>query len=237
MGYYGGQRNRSMEVVGTDPWGRQLVAVGAPRPVGNNAVQAYMPPGQMTPAQAQAILAQFGVNPGNGQNYLPMMPPSQLQAPQGPAPNPSWRDGEVAPGVQTTQEGMVPLPLVPQQNGGIFTGPGGTPANVTQIIFQGSLQKPYRAERLLVQVARIGSAATAGLFLQAQIFVGTDLQQGDILPIYLEPLGGATAFGTRLTLMQAPPGVLIRLICSLTGALTTTDTFAVNMQFLGRIIH
>ncbi len=232
MGYYGGNRNRQMAVVGVDAWGRPVI--GQPRPVGTPSLfHPPPPPAQgMTQAQAQAALAQYGYGPAQNQNWLPV-----LGAPQGPAPSPSWRDGEVAPGVQTTQEGMVPLPLVPQANGGIFTGPGGTPANVTQIIFQGSLQKPYRAERLLVQVARIGSAATAGLFLQAQIFVGTDLQQGDILPIYLEPLGGATAFGTRLTLMQAPPGVLIRLICSLTGALTTTDTFAVNMQFLGRIIH
>ncbi len=224
-------RQRRFDVVGWDAYGRPMV--GAPVRV-NPGVGPVVGPVQDPNAAAEALrLLQHGYMPNPaqmqaaqdaaGQNYLPLVSPS------GPAPVPSWRGGQIAPGVNTVDEGMVALPLVPQQNAGQFT------STVTQIIFQGQLQKPYRAERLLVDVVKTGTTAVGKV--QGQIFVGTDLQQGDILPIFLESLGAPGSFGTRLTLQQAPPGVLIRIIASLTLPLTSPDTQSVTMQFLGRIIH
>lgn len=146
-------------------------------------------------------------------------------------PKPDWRHGELAHGVNTPDTGMFPLPL---------TGTGGTntfSATVTAITFQGSLQKPYRSERLIFIVTRIGTSA-ANLRVQGQIFVGTDLQQGELGLLDLESLGAVTAFGTRLTLSPANPGVFVRLQTQLVGgALTGTDTILINTYFLGQVIH
>jgi hypothetical protein len=142
-----------------------------------------------------------------------------------------WRHGEIAHGVQAPDTGMFPLPL---------SGTGGTntfSATVSSITFQGSLQKPYRSERLIFIVTRIGASAT-NLRVQGQIFVGTDLQQGELGLLDLESLGAVTAFGTRLTLSPANPGVFVRIQSQLVGgALTGTDTILVNTYFLGQIIH
>lgn len=147
------------------------------------------------------------------------------------APKPQWRHGELAHGVQAPDTGMFPLPL---------SGTGGTntfTATVSSITFQGSLQKPYRSERLIFVVTRIGASAT-NLRVQGQIFVGTDLQQGELGLLDLETLGAVTAFGTRLTLSPANPGVFVRLQTQLVGgALTGTDTILVNAYFLGQVIH
>lgn len=145
------------------------------------------------------------------------------------APKPSWRNGELAPGVNQHDEGMIPLPLTPTSSGGTFA------TGVQTITWQGQLQKPYRAERLIVSVVRTGPSAT-GLLL-GQIFVGTDLQLADIQGIDIETLGAPTAFGTRLTLHQAPPGVLIRIIVNISAVPSSTDTVFASMYFLGRVIH
>lgn len=146
-------------------------------------------------------------------------------------PTAPWRHGEIAHGVQAPDTGMFPLPL---------TGTGGTnvfSATVSSITFQGSLQKPYRAERLIFIVTRIGASAT-NLRAQGQIFVGTDLQQGELGLLDLESLGAVTAFGTRLTLSPANPGVFVRIQSQLVGgALTGTDTILINTYFLGQVIH
>jgi hypothetical protein len=146
-------------------------------------------------------------------------------------PKPSWRHGNLAHGVEAPDTGMFPLPL---------TGTGGTnvfSATVTSITFQGALQKPYRAERLIFIVTRVGTSA-ANLRVQGQQFIGTDLQQGELGLLDFESLGAVTAFGTRLTLTPAAPGVLIRLQCQLVGGvLAGSDTILVNTYFLGQIIH
>jgi hypothetical protein len=144
---------------------------------------------------------------------------------------PDWRHGNLAHGVEAPDTGMFPLPL---------TGTGGTnvfSATVPSITFQGALQKPYRAERLIFIVTRIGTSA-ANLRVQGQQFIGTDLQQGELGLLDFESLGAVTAFGTRLTLTPAAPGVLIRLQCQLVGGvLAGSDTILVNTYFLGQIIH
>lgn len=146
-------------------------------------------------------------------------------------PKPDWRGHEVAHGVNAPDTGMFPLPL---------SGEGGTntfSATVTNITFKGSLQKPYRGERLIFVVTRIGASA-ANIRIQGQIFVGTDLQQGELGLLDFESLGAVTAFGTRLTLSPANPGVFIRLQSQVVGGLLTgTDTILVNTYFLGQVIH
>jgi len=146
-------------------------------------------------------------------------------------PKADWRQGQLAHGVEMADEGMLPMPL---------NGSGGTntfTATVGTITFQGQMQKPYRAERLIFIVTRVGTSA-ANLRVQGQIFVGTDLQQGELGLIDFESLGATTAFGTRLSLTPATPGVFLRLQTQLVGgALTGTDTILVNTYFLGRVIH
>jgi len=146
-------------------------------------------------------------------------------------PKTDWRQGQLAHGVEMADEGMLPMPL---------SGAGGTStftATVGTITFQGQMQKPYRAERLIFIVTRIGASA-ANLRVQGQIFVGTDLQQGELGLIDFESLGATTAFGTRLSLTPATPGVFLRLQTQLVGgALTGTDTILINTYFLGRVIH
>ena len=147
---------------------------------------------------------------------------------------PGWRDGQWAPGVNAPQEGQVPLQLTPQTNNGIFT------ATIPQIDWIGRMQKPYRAERLVVELSPVGSSAASITTLLGQIFVGVDLQQGTTQRVSLTGLGSLTAFGVRMTLAQAPPGVEIALsgVSPPPGiVLSGSDTLFASFFFLGRVIH
>lgn len=141
----------------------------------------------------------------------------------------SWREGQLAPGVQAPQTGLLPLPM---------TGAGGTntfSASVTSITFQGVMQKPFRGERFLVSVVRTGTSAVGRIL--GQVFVGTDLQQADLSGFDVELVGSAQAFGVRLTMTAAQPGVWIRVPCVLSSALAGSDTIFVSMILLGQISH
>jgi hypothetical protein len=143
---------------------------------------------------------------------------------------PQWRN-QLAPGVIQPDEGMVPLTLTGQSG-----SPAGTFGAATQTItFQGQLQKPFRAERLLCSTVRTGASAVGRLL--TTLYVGTDLQQAEITGWDAELVGAATAFGTRLTCKAAEPGVFIRAVVTLSSALTGTDTIFANLTFMGRIIH
>ena len=145
-------------------------------------------------------------------------------------PKPSWRKNQVAPGVTRPDEDMWPLPLKPLTNGGIFT------SAVTQITWQGQLQKPFRGERFLVEVSPSGTSAQ-GVQVMGQQFVGVNLQQAEIDPFNIALVGRADSFGTRLTLNAAEPGVLVRVQCFLAGgALSASDQVFVSMMWLGRVI-
>jgi hypothetical protein len=146
-------------------------------------------------------------------------------------PKPIWRS-QLAPGVIQPDEGMVPLPMT-----ALAGSPAGTfTSTLSQITFQGQLQKPFRAERLLVSVVRTGTDATGRLL--TQLFVGTDLQGAEISGWDAELIGQANAFGTRLTCKAAEPGVQIRFIVTLSNAMTvTTSSIFATFLLLGRIIH
>ena len=168
-------------------------------------------------------------NPRTGRAQMMRVSPKPRQ--MALPPKPGWRKEQMAPGVIRPDEGMVPLPLIPNVQGGIFAF-----GTATQITWQGQLQKPFRAERLLCSVVR--NATTAVSRLLGVIYVGTDLQQAEIAGWDIELVGQASSFGTRLTCQPAEPGVLIRLVVNLSAAITvTTDTIYANIMFLGRIIH
>ena len=138
---------------------------------------------------------------------------------------PGWRQGQLAPGVIAPDQGMLPLPM------GNFTFTASAQTNT----FQGQIQKPFRGERFLVTTVRTGASAVGRIL--GQPFVGTDLALLDISPIDIEQIGSPQAFGVRLTMKPAQPGVFIRLVCSLSSALAGTDTIFASIQLLGRNIH
>jgi hypothetical protein len=149
-------------------------------------------------------------------------PPGQHQV---QVQKPGWRQGQLAPGVIAPDQGLLTLPM------GSFTYTASAQTNT----FQGQVQKPFRGERWLTRVVRAGTTSTGTIL--AQIFVGTDLAMLDVAPVDLESLGSPQAFGVRLTMKPAQPGVFIRAITSLDTVLTTTDTIKVSLQLLGRNIH
>lgn len=138
---------------------------------------------------------------------------------------PGWRQSQLAPGVIAPDQGLLTLPM------GNFTFTATAQTNT----FQGQVQKPFRGERWLSRVVRTGTTATGTIL--AQLFVGTDLAMLDVASIDLESLGNPSAFGVRLTMKPAQPGVFIRAICTLDTVLTTTDTIKVSLQLLGRNLH
>jgi len=154
-------------------------------------------------------------------------PKRALQLPQ----RPDWRR-QLAPGVIQPDEGMYVLPMNPLAG----NPPGTFSAAVPSITFEGQLQKPYRAERLLVGTSKTIAGGGAGPRLLGVLYVGTDLQQAEIQGWDVELVGQANSFGTRLTCKAAEPGVKIRLVVTLSAGLTSTDTIFLSCQFLGRVI-
>lgn len=138
---------------------------------------------------------------------------------------PGWRRGQLAPGVIAPDQGLLTLPM------GSFTYTATAQTNT----FQGQVQKPFRGERFLIRVVRTGTTATGTIL--AQIFVGTDLAMLDVSPVDLESLANPQAFGVRLTMKPAQPGVFIRAVTSLDTAVGGTDTIKATLQLLGRNIH
>ena len=205
-----------MSVVGHDAYGRPLYSPVQGDVMGD--VMGY--PGVGAASHRHAIVPHHGGHPSHHGGHHPR----HMAIPD----RPDWR-AQMAPGVIMPDEGMVPLPMAPQANNGFFS------ATVPQITYQGQLQKPFRAERLLVSTVRNGPSAVSRLL--AQLFVGTDLQGGDITQWDAELIGQADAFGTRLTTKAAEPGVLIRMIVALSQGLTGTDTIFATMNWLGRIVH
>lgn len=139
---------------------------------------------------------------------------------------PNWRNAQLAPGVIAPDQGLLPLPM------GSFTY---SVANGQTTTFQGQLQKPFRGERLLVSVVRTGTTAVGRIM--GQIFVGSDLAALDVPQLDIQQIGDPTAFGVRLTMKPAQPGVFIRIVTSLSSAITGTDTIFATVTLLGRLIH
>jgi hypothetical protein len=144
---------------------------------------------------------------------------------------PGWRR-DIAPGVAMPGVGLEPLPLTPNVAGGVFSA-----ANLA-INFEARPQRPFRAERLLASVRRSGVAATVnGITILSQgIFIGTALQSVELGEFDVE-FFGPTAFGVRLNLVQAQPGVLVRIACRASAVIAAGDALAVSLMFLGHSIR
>lgn len=150
----------------------------------------------------------------------------QLRLPSAPG----WRQ-EFAPGVGMPGEGMEQLPLRPEQNNGIFT------SVITQIDFIARPQRAFRGERPLIVFRGVGASA-AGVIanINPGIFVGTQIVGSELGPVPVEGFG-PTAFGVRLTMPPATPGMLIRIPIQLQGALAGADTLLVSCSLIGRVVR
>lgn len=140
---------------------------------------------------------------------------------------PGWMNG--AWGVNPPNEMLHVLPLIPQSNAGIFA------AAVTAIQFLTRPQKPFRGERLLSTTTNTGASAPGVSVQSTAIFVGVDLQQVESgnIPV---ATWAATAFGVRLAMVDALPGIEISIPCISVGTLAGTDTVAITLVLLGRVL-
>jgi hypothetical protein len=195
----------------------------------------------------------IGYYPGTGMHgYLAGVDPSGapiMVAPQLPPPqqggnlpvygggppaihSPPWRP-MVAPGSPPLGEGHVPMPLNPETFGGSW-GASGAGAGTT-ITFSSRPQKPFKCSRLLIRATKSGATAIGNLV--GQVYIGTDLQQGEVGNIDLESLGAANAFDTWVSFKQAEPGVWIRVQATLTAFPTGTDFESYTITAIGHYLH
>lgn len=143
---------------------------------------------------------------------------------------PSWRNA-IAPGVAYPGQGLEPLPLTNPAGAAQFT------SVVTTFNMEARPQRPFRAERLLASVRRVGATAAGLTVLCTGIFIGTQLQSLELGNFDIE-FFGPTAFGVRLNLVSATPGMLVRLPLIIAGgALVAPDVINVSLMFLGRSIR
>lgn len=157
----------------------------------------------------------YGGNPG-------------MMLPHG-APNPPWFQS--AFGVSPNTEQMHILPLTPQANNGIFS------ATVATISYQARPQRPFRGERPLVTMQATGTTSVGVQPFSTLITVGVIPQQVEIGNIPIS-LWAPTAFGVRLAMTDAAPGVLINFPVQLPtpNPITTTDTLFVQISLIGRVL-
>lgn len=147
---------------------------------------------------------------------------------RGGKPKPRWRN-QMAPGVPVPGYGVFPIPLTPNTNNGIFTGGN------TQIEYRAVAQIPFRGERLLARVGRVGTTAAGALvFANNGVHIGIRPQVGVLGPINLEDYQ-AGAFGVRMVMQPATQGAEIRVFAFVNPAVTGTDTLALSLQILGRV--
>jgi hypothetical protein len=141
---------------------------------------------------------------------------------------PKWRN-QMAPGVPVPGYGVYPIPLTPLAANGIFT------AGNTQIEYRAVAQIPFRGERLLARVGRVGTTAAGALvFANNGVHIGIRPQVGVLGPINLEDYQ-AGAFGVRMVMQPATQGAEIRVFAFVNPAVTGTDTLALSLQILGRV--
>ncbi len=141
---------------------------------------------------------------------------------------PKWRN-QMAPGVPVPGYGVYPIPLTPLSASGIFTGGN------TQIEYRAVAQIPFRGERLLARVGRVGTTAAGALvFANNGVHIGIRPQVGVLGPINLEDYQ-AGAFGVRMVMQPATQGAEIRVFAFVNPAVTGTDTLALSLQILGRV--
>lgn len=203
---------------------------GYPRVIGGyypgTGIYGYVAGAEAAPVHPAALVAhQHGMIPVH-----PAAPP-MIQSPP-------WRP-MMAPGSPPLGEGHVPLPLLPETFNGVWGAPaagGGAPPG-TIITYSARPQKPFKAARLLV---RKSGPNAAGAAVVGQVFVGTDLQQGELGFFDIESVGAGGSFDTWVSLKQAEPGVWIRIQVTLTAfplSTTGTDFVVATISALGHYLH
>jgi hypothetical protein len=190
----------------------------------------------------------YGVDPATGAPLGPPAPgPAPMLAPHPgggmavyPPPHPAvhsppWRP-MMAPGSPPLGEGHVPIPLNPETFGGSWgnttAGGGGVGATIT---FSARPQKPFKCSRLLIRPTKSGATAIGNLV--GQVYIGTDLQQGEVGNLDLESLGAANAFDTWVSFKQCEPGVWLRVLATLTAFPTGTDFETYTVTAIGHYLH
>lgn len=149
---------------------------------------------------------------------------------------PGWRRRNVAPGVAAPGEGMELMALNPDSAGGLFdiTNLGAV------ITFQARPQRPFRAERLIATVRRVPDVVAGvpqNIALCDGIFIGTQLMQATRGAFDIETFT-ATAFGVRMQLVPADPGMDVQLPIRAFGpAFVGTQAILVSLLFMGRTIQ
>lgn len=178
-----------------------------------------------------------GADPAGPAMMMPVHPAPQPQVHSAP-----WRP-MMAPGSPPLGEGHVPMPLTAETFSGQWTaaGGGGAPPG-TLITFSARPQKPFKLTRILARTTVVSNADGTAIGTPiGQLFVGTDLQQGELGFIDLATIGAGGSFDTWVSCKQAEPGVLIRLQTGLTvyqsDTTTHTDTVLVTITVLGHYLH
>jgi len=230
-------RYRQHQVVGAGAPGAgyycQVVGAGGVpmlMPVAAPAAAAAAAPAGIHPALMHLNAAMMAAGPALGLAQAAPMPAAPMMVAQ-PDPGPAaWRGGQRAPGVYEPDEDLVPLPLIPDTNGGVFVAGG--PTTITWV---GRVQKPFQGQRLLASVTPNGMSV-AGVVGLAQIYVGTDPQMAQIgsfnLAFYVPG-----AFGVRHQWTPAEPGIDINIPVTLSTYPTGTDSVFITMQVNGAILQ
>lgn len=168
----------------------------------------------------------LGAAPMINPNVLRALRPNMLRLPQRPA----WRQ-QVAPGVPVPGQGLWPLPLTPSDNDGVFN------AATSNITFRGVPQMPFRGERLLATVGRSAGATAQNIVASGGVIVGTTPQAADIGNLSLDMFVPG-AFGVRLQMNQAVPGITVKVPCLVqNGPIGAGESIAVTLVILGRVIR
>jgi len=147
------------------------------------------------------------------------------------APNPPWLQKSNPYGISQPIEGLIQLPLAPLDNVGAMT------ATVTAIKFIGRVQRPFRGERVVATLTRSGAtAATQTIRAINGIIVGVVPQQAQIGNTNLAEWA-STAFGVRMAMNVAYPGVDITCNTQLLGAAPTApDSITIDLTIYGKYV-
>lgn len=184
------------------------------------AVVGYQPGVGAVMAPMAAMALPQGMSPGGPQQVVLAHQPVPAQAPD-------WMAGRQAGGVWDRDEDLVPLGLKPDANGGVFVAGGPSTIN-----FIGAVTKPFQGERPFATVVPTGTSV-AGVRAFGLIFVGNDVQMGQIAPIDLGVFV-PTSFGARMKMTPAEPGIALQISVSLSVYPTGTDSVLVSLVVFGK---
>lgn len=141
---------------------------------------------------------------------------------------PPWRNRQVAPGVQAPCDDLYPLPFRPVAGTPTFVAGG-----PTTITLAARPQKPFRGERPVSLVTRVGATLATVPLIRGAIRVGTDPQAAQIADQPLE-FFDRTSFGVRMVFAPAEPGIDIEMDIALFGpALAAGETISVFVTVWG----